>query len=74
MMREYLLKTGHDYNDLVTLLVYILIESTIAKIIFFQLNSFTHRLTLHQNQDDIHTDLQTLLDSLENLTIKKEGS
>lgn len=52
MMREYLMKTGHDYNDL--------------------LNSFSHRLTLHQTHDDLNSDLQSLLDSLGNLTLKKE--
>lgn len=35
------------------------------------LNSFSERLQLHSNHDDIHTDLQNLLDTLGNLHIDK---
>ncbi len=35
------------------------------------LNSFSQRLTLHNNQEEIHSDLQNLLDSLGSLTLSK---
>jgi len=35
------------------------------------LDSFSHRLNLHQTHDDINSDLQNLLDSLGNLSLKK---
>lgn len=38
------------------------------------LDSFSHRLTLHQTHDDINSDLQNLLDSLGNLSLKKTTS
>lgn len=38
------------------------------------LDSFSHRLTLHQTHDDINSDLQNLLDSLGNLSLKKTAS
>ena len=34
------------------------------------LDSFSHRLTLHQTHDDINSDLQILLDSLGSLQVK----
>ncbi len=53
MMREYLSKTGHGTNSAYNDL----------------LNSFSHRLSLHQTQDDISSDLQNLLESLDNLQV-----
>ena len=53
MMREYLSKTGRGTNKTYNDL----------------LDSFTHRLTLHQTRDDINSDLQNLLDSLGNLQV-----
>lgn len=35
------------------------------------LNSFSQRLQLHNNQDEIHSDLQNLLDTLGDLHIDK---
>ena len=53
MMREYLLKRG---------------KGTFKEYDDI-LNSFSHRLNLHQTQDDINSDLQNLLDSLGNLQV-----
>ena len=57
MMREYLAKTCHAQTSAYSEL----------------LNSFSHRLTLHQTHDDINTDLQNLLNSLGNLSLKKSN-
>ena len=38
------------------------------------LDSFSHRLTLHQTHDDINSDLQNLLESLGNLSLKKTNA
>ena len=35
------------------------------------LDSFSHRLTMHTTHDDINSDLQNLLESLGNLSLKK---
>merc|ERR1719412_3055461 len=53
LMREYLSKTGHGANSAYSEL----------------LNSFSCRFNLHQTQDDINSDLQTLLDSLGSLKL-----
>ena len=53
MMREYLSKTGHGANSAYSEL----------------LNSFSNRFKLHQTQDDLNTDLQSLLDSLGSLKL-----
>ncbi len=53
MMREYLTQTGRGTYKAYNDL----------------LNSFSQRLTLHQTHDDINSDLQNLLDNLENLQV-----
>ena len=53
MMRAYLSKSGHGTNSAYNDL----------------LNSFSHRLTLHQTHDDINSDFQNLLDNLGNLQV-----
>ena len=53
MMREYLSKTGHGANSAYNEL----------------LNSFSYRFSLHQTQDDLNSDLQSLLDSLGSLKL-----
>lgn len=56
MMREYLSKTGAIKGN-----------SAYSDL----LNSFSERLTLHNNHDEIHNDLQNLLDTLGNLHLDK---
>ena len=56
MMREYLSKTGAIQGN-----------STYSDL----LNSFSQRLTLHNNQDELHSDLANLLDTLGNLHLDK---
>merc|ERR1711997_1175999 len=58
MMREYLSKTGHGANSAYSEL----------------LNSFSYRFNLHQTQDDLNSDLQTLLDSLGSLKLSHQPS
>ena len=58
MMREYLSKTGYGANSAYSEM----------------LNSFSHRLNLHQTQDDINSELQNLLDSLGSLTLTHPSS
>ena len=58
MMREYLSKTGHGANSAYSEL----------------LNSFSNRFKLHQTQDDLNTDLQSLLDSLGSLKLTNQTS
>jgi len=57
MMREYLSKTGHGANSAYSEL----------------LNSFSNRFKLHQTQDDLNTDLQSLLDSLGSLKLTTQA-
>merc|ERR1719489_536650 len=57
MMREYLSKTFKNAAQ----------SNAYSEL----LNSFSHRLTLHQTHDDINSDLQNLLNSLGNLSLKK---
>ena len=56
MMREYLSKTGAIHGN-----------STYSDL----LNSFSQRLTLHNNHDELHSDLANLLDTLGNLHLDK---
>ena len=56
MMREYLSKTGVIKD-----------HSAYSDL----LNSFSQRLTLHNNHDEIHNDLANLLDTLGNLHLDK---
>ena len=56
MMREYLARRG--------------LNGTINKAYDDMLNSFSHRFTLHQTRDDINSDLQSLLESLDNLEVR----
>ena len=58
MMREYLSKTGHSADSAYSEL----------------LNSFSHRFNLHQTQDDLNSDLQSLLDSLGSLKLTHQAS
>ena len=56
MMREYLSKTGAIKE-----------KSAYSDL----LNSFSQRLNLHNNQDEIHSDFANLLDTLGNLHLDK---
>jgi len=53
MMREYLSKTGRGGHKAYNDL----------------LNTFSHRFTLHQTHDDLSSDLQNLLESLDKLAV-----